>query len=117
MGRRADTPLEVKRAEFPKPAASTLAALLNTAAEHNYDLRVRRSELEQQGLKVALAKNERYPTFTVGPALSQERASEKETIIGLSLSVPLHSTSLLPSVATLFWFRSSCPRWMHAWAC
>ncbi len=74
MGRRADTPLEVKRAEFPKPAANTLTALLNTAAEHNYDLRVRRSELEQQGLKVALAKNERYPAFTVGPALRcQER--------------------------------------------
>jgi len=89
MGRRADTPLEVKRTEFPKPGAATLAALLNTAAEHNYDLRVRRSELEQQGLKVALAKNERYPTFTVGPALSQERAGDKETIIGLSLSVPL----------------------------
>lgn len=89
MGRRADTPLEVKRAEFPMPAASTLAALLNTAAEHNYDLRVRRSELEQQGLKVALAKNERYPTFTVGPSLSQERADTKDTIIGLSVSVPL----------------------------
>jgi outer membrane protein, heavy metal efflux system len=89
MGRRADAPLQVKRAEFPKPAATTLAALLNAAAEHNYDLRVRRSELEQQGLKVALAKNERYPTFAVGPSLSQERAGENETIVGLSLSVPL----------------------------
>lgn len=89
IGRRADTPFEVKRTEFPKPEASTLAALLNIAAEHNYDLRVRRSELEQQGLKVALAKNERYPTFTVGPMLSQERAGDRETIIGLSVSVPL----------------------------
>nr|AEH26517.1 outer membrane efflux protein [uncultured Acidobacteria bacterium A11] len=89
MGRRADTPFEVKRTEFPKPEASTLAALLNTAAEHNYDLRVRRSELEQQGLKVALARNERYPTFTVGPMISQERARDKETTIGLSVSVPL----------------------------
>lgn len=89
MGRRADTLLEVKRMEFPKPDANTLGVLLNNAAEHNYDLRVRRSELEQQGLKVALTKNERYPTFTVGPALSQERAGDKETVIGLSLSVPL----------------------------
>ncbi len=89
MGRRADTPLEVKRAEFPKPDATTLAAWLTTAAAHNYDLRVRRSELEQQGLKVALAKNERYPAFTVGPVLSQERAGDKETIVGLSVSVPL----------------------------
>lgn len=89
MGRRADTPLEVKRTEFPKQEPTTLAALLTTAAEHNYDLRLRRSELEQQGLKVALAKNERYPTFTVGPSVSQERAGDNETIIGLALSVPL----------------------------
>jgi cobalt-zinc-cadmium efflux system outer membrane protein len=63
--------------------------LLNSAAEHNYELRVRRSELEQQGLKVALAQNERYPTFTVGPSVSQERAGEKETIVGVAVSVPL----------------------------
>jgi cobalt-zinc-cadmium efflux system outer membrane protein len=89
MGRRADTPLQVKRAEFPPTKAQTLTSLLNTAAEHNYELRVRRSELEQQGLKVALAHNERYPTFNVGPSVSQERAGERETIIGLSVSVPL----------------------------
>lgn len=89
MGRRADSLLEVKRMEFSKPEANTLDALLNTAVDHNYDLRVRRSELEQQGLKVSLAKNERYPTFIVGPSLSQERAGDKETVIGLSLSVPL----------------------------
>lgn len=89
MGRRADTPLEIKRTEFAAPEASTLTTLLNTAASNNYDLQVRRSELEQQGLKVSLAKNERYPTFTVGPSLSQERAGEKESVIGLSLSVPL----------------------------
>lgn len=89
MGLRADTPLEVKRTDLPKPKASTLAALLNSAAENNYDLRVRRSELEQQGLKVSLAQNERYPTFSVGPSVSQERAGEKETVVGLSLSVPL----------------------------
>lgn len=89
MGLRADTPLQVKRMDFPKPGINTLDALLNTAADHNYDLRVRRSELEQQGLKVSLAKNERYPTFIVGPSLSQERAGDKETVIGLSLSVPL----------------------------
>lgn len=89
MGRRADSPLQVQRTEFPSPKLSSLVALLNDAATHNYDLRVRRSELEQQGLKVALAKNEQYPTFTVGPNLSQERAGEKETVVGLSLSVPL----------------------------
>jgi len=90
MGRRADTALQVRRTEFPAPKARTLVSLLNNAAADNYDLRVRRAELEQQGLKVSLAKNEQYPTFTVGPNVSQERAGgERETVIGLSLSVPL----------------------------
>jgi len=89
MGRRADSPLQVKRTEFPSPKLATLATLLNRAAANNFDLRVRRAELEQQGLKVALSKNEQYPTFTVGPEFSQEKAGDKETVIGLSLSMPL----------------------------
>jgi cobalt-zinc-cadmium efflux system outer membrane protein len=89
MGRRADSPLLVRRTEFPAPKIPALTALINKAAANNFDLRVRRSELEQQGLKVSLAENERYPTFTVGPSVSQERAGDRETVIGLSLSVPL----------------------------
>lgn len=89
MGRRADSPLQVKRTEFPPPPATELATLLSRAAQNNYDIRVRRAELEQQGLKVALSQNERYPTFTVGPAVSHENAGGKETVIGLSLSMPL----------------------------
>ena len=89
MGRRADSPLEVRRTEFPAPKLAPLMSLLNDAAANNYDLRVRRAELEQQGLKVSLAQNERYPTFTVGPSVSQAHAGDTETVIGLSLSVPL----------------------------
>ncbi len=89
MGRRADSPLQVKRTEFTTPIPAALADLLNQAARENYAIRVRRAELEQQGLKVALSANERYPTFIVGPSVSHENAGDKETIIGLSLSVPL----------------------------
>jgi len=89
MGRRADEPLQVRRTEFRSPKSAELISLLNRAAADNYDLRVRRAELEQQGLKVSLAKNERYPTFTVGPSVSHERAGDRETVIGLSLSMPL----------------------------
>lgn len=89
MGRRADSPLQVKRTEFTTSKPAPLAELLNKAAQNNYAIRVRRAELEQQGLKVALSENERYPTFTVGPSISQENAGDKETVIGLSLSMPL----------------------------
>jgi cobalt-zinc-cadmium efflux system outer membrane protein len=89
MGRRADSPLQVKRTEFTTSKPAPLAELLNQAAQNNYAIRVRRAELEQQGLKVALSQNERYPTFTVGPSVSQENAGDRETVIGLSLSMPL----------------------------
>ncbi len=89
MGRRADSPLQVKRTEYESAKPAALTALLNQAAQSNYALRIRRAELAQQGLKVALTENERYPTFTVGPSVAHESAGDRETVIGLSLSVPL----------------------------
>jgi cobalt-zinc-cadmium efflux system outer membrane protein len=38
---------------------------------------------------VALAKNERYPTFTVGPVVSQEVAGDREATAGIAFTVPL----------------------------
>lgn len=89
MGRRADTRLQVRRSEFAPRKPVTLEDLLYQAAQNNYAIRVRRAELEQQGLKVALSQNKRYPTFTVGPSVSHENTGDRETVIGLSLSVPL----------------------------
>lgn len=89
MGRRADSPLIVRRTEFTPPAEVDLESLLAKAAANNFELRIRRAEIEQQGIKVELAKNERYPTFVVGPHFSQERAGDNETVVGIGLSVPL----------------------------
>lgn len=88
-GRRADTPLIVQRTEFSFPEYGGFADLLSQAAKNNYDIKARVRELETQGLKVSLASNERYPTFTVGPSVSQERAGERETTAGIAFSVPL----------------------------
>lgn len=88
-GRRADSPLIVQRTEFSFPEYAGIPDLLRQAASNNYDLKVRIRELETQGLKVSLAKNEKYPAFTVGPAVSQERAGERETTAGIAFSVPL----------------------------
>lgn len=89
IGRRADTPLTVRRPSFTFKNPPTLAALMEQAVQNNYELRIRRAELEQQGFKVELAKNERYPTFTVAPFISQENGGEKETVAGIGLSLPL----------------------------
>ncbi len=88
-GRRADTPLSVQRTEFSYPTYPGIAELLAQTAQSNYDLKAKIRDLETQGLKVQLAKNERYPTFSVGPMVSSERAGDKETVAGVSFSVPL----------------------------
>jgi len=69
--------------------APPLDTLLNAARENNFEFRLRKVELEQQGLSVSLARNERYPAVSVSPFVSQEHAGEKETVVGLGLSVPL----------------------------
>jgi len=69
----------------PPPLDDALAA----AREKNFDYRAAKLELEQQGLTVSLAKNERRPSVTIAPFLSQEKSGDRETTFGLGLTVPL----------------------------
>jgi len=89
MNRRADTPLQVLRPQFNFAEMPALETLLLRTTENHYELRIRRAELEQQGFKVDLAKNERYPTLSVGPFVSQEEADERERVAGIGVSLPL----------------------------
>jgi cobalt-zinc-cadmium efflux system outer membrane protein len=70
-------------------AAEQADALLAAARTNNFELRVRASELAQQGFKVALAKNERFPAISVGPSFSEETAFERERVVGVGVSLPL----------------------------
>ncbi len=70
----------------PFPGAEPL---LTSAKTNNFDLRMRQAELEQQGFRVSLAQKEKNPAMTVGPYVSQERAGDHETQVGISLSMPL----------------------------
>ena len=91
MGRRADAPLIVKRGPLDARPAPALISLLGSAMQNHYDLRVRRAELEQQGFKVELAKNERYPAFTIGPFVEVQntRTLDDQTVAGVGISFPL----------------------------
>lgn len=80
--RIADSPLNL----VPTPDIATLLALART---NNFELRQRIAELEQQGFRVDLAKNERYPAVTVGPFISGERAGDRERTVGVGVSFPL----------------------------
>ena len=70
----------------PAESVATLTALAHT---NNFELKVRAVELAQQGFRLDLAKNERYPTISVGPNISEERAGDRERIIGVGISLPL----------------------------
>ena len=82
-------PLRMKPVTLGFPAAPETEALLAAAATNNFELRMRQAELEQQGFKVSLARNEKKPAVTLGPYVSQERAGDKETQVGVGLTLPL----------------------------
>lgn len=70
----------------PLEKRELLTALART---NNFELRMRAAELAQQGFRVDLAKNERYPAIAVGPSYSVENAGDREQIVGVAVSLPL----------------------------
>lgn len=87
-GRPVTAALEISGGQ-PGFVQVSLQTLLDTARKHAFDIRIREAELVQQGFKVSLSKNERYPTIAVGPYFSQENATDKETQAGIGISLPL----------------------------
>jgi cobalt-zinc-cadmium efflux system outer membrane protein len=62
---------------------------LAAARANNFEIRMRQAELEQQGFRISLAGKEKNPSFTVEPYFSQERTGDRETQVGIALSIPL----------------------------
>jgi len=91
-GVAADAPLRVAAPALSFTSLPATSDLLAAAREKNFDYRMRLVELEQQGFAVSLARNERYPGIRVGPYLSRDNVGDRETIVGLGLSVPLPVT-------------------------
>ena len=81
--------MKVAPVDITFSAAPKTDALLAAAQANNFEIRMRQVELEQQGFRVSLARNERYPAVTVGPYVSQERAADRERQIGIGISIPL----------------------------
>jgi outer membrane protein, heavy metal efflux system len=87
-GRPADAALTVGAGPIVFNAAS-VPKLLDAARSNSFDIRIRQAELAQQGFKVALSKNERFPAIAVGPFYSLENAIDREHRVGLGISLPL----------------------------
>jgi len=88
-GASPDSPLALPDVDLTLRPLPSVAALLSAARERNYDVRTRVLELEQQGYKVRLALNERWPAVRVGPVAHNERADTNEYLFGISASLPL----------------------------
>lgn len=88
-GAALDEPLRVAAPELAFQPAPPASDLLSAALENNFDYAMRRVQLAQQTDAVTLARQERNPGFSLGPYFSQEKAGDRETIIGLSVSLPL----------------------------
>jgi len=87
-GRPADATLQVSAGELNLLEMS-LQTLVDAAHANAFDIRIRQRELAQQGFRVALARNERFPAIAVGPYYSQENATDKEQRAGIGVSLPL----------------------------
>ncbi len=88
-GSPVDAPLRIAPASLKFNDAPAFAELLAVAHENNFDFKMKRVELEQQGVEVSLARHERHPAITVRPFYSQEKAGDRESTLGVGLSVPL----------------------------
>ena len=88
-GERADAKIQIIASQQSFAPLSAFEELLTAARTNSYELRTRQLELEQQGFRVSLAKNDRWPAVTVGPFYSEERAGDKERIAGVGVSLPL----------------------------
>jgi cobalt-zinc-cadmium efflux system outer membrane protein len=88
-GARIDSPLSLADVDLKLQSLPPIATLLWTARERNYDIRTRTVELEQQGFKVKLALNERWPAVRIGPFAHDERAETNEYQFGIGVTMPL----------------------------
>lgn len=88
-GSPADAPLRVAPVSFRFAPPPERSALLAAAREHHFESRARRLEIEQQGFELRLARHERKPALTLSPYFSRESAGDRETTVGIGLSVPL----------------------------
>ena len=88
-GQPAETDVAVAGDRLAFRPASGVEPLLALARTNNFELRARMVELAQQGFRVELARNERYPAISVGPMFSEENADGRDRILGVGVSFPL----------------------------
>ena len=88
-GAALDASLQVQRDLPDLPGRPALDRLMAAANTNNFELRTRAAELVQQGFRVELARNERWPAFEVGPMTMGQDGSTLDRIVGVGVAFPL----------------------------
>jgi cobalt-zinc-cadmium efflux system outer membrane protein len=88
-GAALDASLQVQRDLPDLPGRAALDRLMAAANTNNFELRTRAAELVQQGFRVELARNERWPAFEVGPMTMGQDGSSLDRIVGVGVAFPL----------------------------
>ncbi len=89
LGRPSRSPLIILSPLQPPPSLDSQDRLVLSGLNKNIPLKIRLAELERAKRETSSAWLEAFPDFTVGPFFSQDKAGEKETNLGVTLSVPL----------------------------
>ena len=72
-----------------RPIARSRDELVALARSNDYLVRVRALERARQGVRVDLAKHERFPAVSAGPFMSEEQTGDRERVLGAAVSLPL----------------------------
>lgn len=83
------TPVQIAPPTLTFAELPTAETLVTEALTNNFDIRAQHLELAQQGLRVDLTRKDRWKEITVAPFYSQERAGERESTVGVGLSIPV----------------------------
>ncbi len=89
LGEKPGQAVELRRDTVTLNPPPTLESLLASARRHNFDLRARMLDVQQQGYEVKLAENERWPAISVVPFIQRQENETRETQAGIGISIPL----------------------------
>ncbi len=84
-----NTPIQLIAPPLVLPPLPSQETLVEAAQARNFEIRSLTAELEQQGLRVSLARRMRVGTVAVGPYYRQETAGTTDHFAGVHVTVPL----------------------------
>jgi cobalt-zinc-cadmium efflux system outer membrane protein len=88
-GQPLSTPVQIAPPTLTFAELPSAETLVTEALANNFDIRAQQLELAQQGLRVDLSRKDRWKEITMAPFYSQERAGERESTVGVGLSIPV----------------------------